>query len=92
MKPNAARIYTRVMTREEAEALCARNAAEHPDRRTHQWRVREEADGSWAVLKIAVPPPPDTTEEVEAAERPPTADDPRTSAMQNLGPNVGPVI
>lgn len=80
------------MTREEADALCARNAAEHPDRETHQWRSRREDDGTWSVLKIAVPPQPGLSEEVEAAERPPTPDDPRTAAMQNLGPHVGPGI
>ena len=80
------------MTREEAEALCALNAAEHPDRETHQWRPRQEPGGAWSVVRIAVPPRPGLTEEVEAAERPPTPDDPRTAAMQNLGPNVGPVI
>ena len=74
------------MTREEADALCERNAAAHPDRATHQWRPREEADGTWSVLKIAVPPNPETTEEVEAAERPPTADDPRAPIFQNIPP------
>ena len=80
------------MTRQEAEALCARNAARHPDRETHQWRPRRDAAGGWSVVKIALPPQPGLTEEIEAAERPPTADDPRTAAMRNLGPHVGPGI
>jgi hypothetical protein len=80
------------MDEAEARNACARLAAEHPDRKTHQWRAREEADGSWSVVKIALPPPERTTPETRADERPPTADDPRTSAMQNLGPNVGPGI
>lgn len=80
------------MTRAEAERLCARYAAEHPDRRTHQWRPRRGAGGAWSVVKIALPPTPEGVEEVEAAERPPTADDPRSAAMQNLGPHVGPVF
>ena len=36
--------------------MCERLAAEHPDRETHQWRPREQPDGSWAVVKIALPP------------------------------------
>ncbi len=80
------------MTREEAEALCARNAAEHPERETHQWHPRAEADGTWSVMKIAVPPTPKLTEELVADEKPPTPDDPRDAHMRNIGPNVGPGI
>lgn len=79
------------MEESEAREACARLAREHPDRATHQWRPREEADGTWSVVKIALPPTPETTTETLAEERPPTADDPRTAAMQNLGPNVGPI-
>ncbi len=78
------------MTEAEARAACAKHASEHADRETHQWRPREEVDGSWSVVKIAIPPTQATTTETRAEERPPTADDPRTTAMQNLGPNVGP--
>jgi hypothetical protein len=74
------------MTRQEAEAICKRNAAEHPDRETHQWRPREDADGTWSVVKIAMAPRPPGVEEVEAAERPPTADDPRAPIFQNIPP------
>ncbi len=80
------------MNESEAREACTRFAAEHPDRATHQWHPRQEADGSWSVVKIALPPNADTTPETRAEERPPTADDPRSSAMQNLGPNVGPGI
>jgi len=65
------------MTRDDAEALCARNAAEHPDRKVAQWRPQEHPDGTWTVVRN---------------ERPPTPDDPRTAAMQNLGPHIGPAI
>jgi hypothetical protein len=78
------------MDRAEAEALCAANAAEHPDRETHQWRPREEPDGTWNVIKIAIPPNEPGTEELEASERPPTADDPRDAHLRNVGPWVGP--
>jgi hypothetical protein len=80
------------MTREEAAALCAKNAAEHPDREVAQWRPQEQPDGSWSVVRIGLRPMSDTSEETRADERPPTPDDPRTAAMQNLGPNVGPVV
>ena len=80
------------MTEAEARELCARLAAEHADRHTHQWRPRQEAHGSWSVVKIALPPAEETTPETRAEEKPPTADDPRSSAMQNLGPHVGPGI
>jgi hypothetical protein len=81
-----------LVKREEAEALCARNAAEHPDRKVAQWRPQEQPDGTWTVVRIGIPPMPDTSDETRADERPPTPDDPRTAAMQNLGPNVGPVV
>ena len=80
------------MTEAEAREACARLAAEHPDRETHQWRPRQEPDGSWSVLKIALPPAQATTPETRAEERPPTAGDPRTVSEQNLGPNIGPGI
>jgi hypothetical protein len=80
------------MDEAQARAECERLAREHPDRETHQWRPRQEADGSWSVIKIALPPNGPTTAETRAEEKPPTADDPRSSAMQNLGPNVGPGI
>jgi hypothetical protein len=79
------------VTRPEAERECARLAAEHPDRETHQWHPREGADGEWEVVKIALrPTDPNRQAEQRAEEKPPTADDPRSAAMRNLGPNVGP--
>jgi hypothetical protein len=48
--------YSRSMTRKEAEEQCARLALEHPDRETHQWRPRQEANGEWSIMKIALPP------------------------------------
>lgn len=77
------------MTREEAEALCTRNAAEHPDREVAQWRPQEQPDGSWGVVKVGIPPTPDLTEELLADERPPTPDDPTSVQMQNIGRNAG---
>ena len=77
------------MTREEAEALCAKNAAEHPDRKIAQWVPRQESSGEWVVVRVGIPAP-ETTEEIRADERPPTPDDPRTASMRDIGPYVGP--
>ena len=79
------------MTREESEALCAEYAAEHPDRKVAQWIPQEQPDGEWVVLRVGIPAP-DTTEEIRADERPPTADDPRDAHMRNIGPWVGPGV
>ena len=78
------------MTEAEAQEACARYAAEHPDRQTHRWRPRQEADGSWSVVKIALAPEGPLGTETRAEEKPATPDDPRTAAEQNLGPNIGP--
>jgi hypothetical protein len=82
------------MTRAEAERQCTRLAAEHPDRATHQWRPREEADGEWSVVKIALPPiDPNRHAELRADEKPPTADDARSAHERNVGgPNIGPIL
>ena len=80
------------MTREEAEREAGRLEAEHPDRQTHRFLAREQADGSWAVVKVGLPPLGELTPETRAEEKPPTADDPRSPAMRDLGPNVGPGI
>jgi hypothetical protein len=79
------------MTRAQAEQECKRLAAEHPDRETHQWHPRQEADGAWAVVRIALPPPADLEiqAELQADEKPPTADDPRPAHYRNAGPWVG---
>jgi hypothetical protein len=79
------------VTREEAEAMSAQLAAEHPDRETHQWRPRQDGSGSWDVVKIALPAVDMATLQAEtrADERPPTPDDVRTSSGRNLGPGGG---
>lgn len=74
------------VTREEAEALCAENAAEHPDRKVAQWRSQRASDGTWSVIRIGLAPAEETTPEVRADEKPPTADDPRASIFQNIPP------
>lgn len=76
------------MTRAEAEAACARNAKEHPDRKRAQWRPREIGDGEWTVIRIDLPPTPETVPEIRADERPPEPPDPRP----DVPPTVGPVF
>ena len=68
--------------------MCKRLAAEHPDRETHQWHPRKQPDGSWAVVKIALPPtdPKDLATETRADEQPDTGDDPRHNVFRNVPP------
>lgn len=87
------REWAEPVNRAEAERECRRLAAEHPDRETNRWLARPAPDGSWQVVKVGLPPgDPSRTPETLAAEKPPTADDPRSAAMRNLGPHVGPGI
>ena len=74
------------MTREEAERECERRAREDPERLTHTWLSKELPSGTWAVVKVDLPPAAsgDVTE-TRADERPPTPDDPRTAAARNSG-------
>jgi len=74
------------MTRAEAEALCARNAAEHPDRKVAQWLAREGPEGEWAVVRIGLPPSRETATETRGDERPPTPPDPRPDVPPTVGP------
>jgi hypothetical protein len=80
------------MTKQQAEHESARLSAEHPDRDRARWRPREEPDGSWSVVRIALAPIDDTLQaETRAEERPPTADDPRSPGVRDVGgPWVGP--
>jgi hypothetical protein len=74
------------VTRDEAEALCSKNAAEHPDRKIAQWRPKKLAEGEWTVVRIELPPTPETTPEVRADERPPEPADPRPDVPPTVGP------
>lgn len=77
------------MTRDEAQAECRRLAAEHPDRATHSWLAREDADGDWTVVKIgAVGARPLGTRQ-ESKPRPPQADDPRPAMWRDVGGPYG---
>jgi hypothetical protein len=83
--------YAFLVTRANAERECRRLAAEHPERATHQWHPKQASDGSWTVVRIALPPPDNELHaETRADEKPPAGEDVRTAAFRNLGPNVGP--
>jgi len=76
------------VTRDEAEAECRRLADEHPERAKHRWFPRAQANESWVVVKVEVPPGTRVDplgEEIRADEKPPTPDDPRTSYSRNVG-------
>ena len=76
------------MTREEAEARCAELNAAREEGDPGHWLTREGEDG-WEVVRVNVPglaergPLKETT---EARPRPPTADDPRPSSIQQVPP------
>lgn len=76
------------MNQQEAEALCAKYAAEHPDRETHSWIARPTGDGEFAVIKIGLPPIEKLNLKTNAGEEdaPQTGDDPRPSLFQNVPP------
>jgi hypothetical protein len=48
-------------------------------------KVQLDPSGKWR----AVEPPRETTETIEAAERPPTPDDPRTAPFRQMPPMGG---
>jgi hypothetical protein len=80
------------VTREEAQSEAQRLAAEHPDRATHRWLAREDADGSWSVAKVTLPPglrADPLKETVEAKPEPPQPDDPRSAYERNVGGPYG---
>ena len=74
------------MTREEAEALCATNAEEHPDRDVAQWKPRQDERGAWTVVRIGLAPSVETATGLRADERPPTPPDPRPDVPPTVGP------
>ncbi|MBN8866069.1 MAG: hypothetical protein J0H98_00810 [Solirubrobacterales bacterium] len=75
------------MDEQEARARCAELAEGSPDRDTHSWMPRPQPDGSWTVVKLAVPSPkaPEGTRTVSAKDQA-AQDDPRTALEQNIPP------
>jgi len=76
------------MDEAEARARCAELSENSPERTTHSWIPREQADGSWKVVKLAVPSPssPETVKTVSAKDQI-AQDDPRPAIEQNLPPH-----
>lgn len=76
------------MTEEQAKERCAELAAASPDRETHSWLPRKGPDGSWAVVKLAIPSPAaqQQTGTSKSGDAPGIKDDPRTALEQNIPP------
>ena len=74
------------MTEKEARDRCAALSKESPERFTHSWVARETAV-DWAVVKLAVPTPGADPIETETTKDPMAVqEDPRDSAIRNVGP------
>jgi hypothetical protein len=74
------------MTRSEAAALCGQMNREHPERTIYKWLARPAEQG-WEVVRVELPERGNgpLREGIEAAERPPWADDTRTAEARNVG-------
>jgi hypothetical protein len=75
------------MRREEAEALCARLANDHPDRETHAWLPSRVCTDEWSVVKVRCPHARTlaATGTSTGARPRPEAEDPRPVIWKNLG-------
>ena len=70
-----------------ARARCAELAESSPDRDTHSWIPRELPDGSWKVVRLAVPSPgtPDGVKTVSSGEEA-GQEDPRNHMEKSFPP------
>ena len=75
------------MDESEARARCVQLSETSPERETHSWVPKEQPDGSWTVVKLAVPSPksPESVKTVSAKDQA-GQDDPRTAFEQNVPP------
>jgi hypothetical protein len=62
------------MERAEAQELAIRLGQEHPERAKYRWLAREQADGEWTVVKVALPSTPALNATVETKPKPPQDD------------------
>jgi hypothetical protein len=62
------------MSKAEAQELATRLVQEHLDRAKYRWLAREQADGEWTVVKVALPSTPPLNAAVETRPRPPHDD------------------
>ncbi|MGB0121165.1 MAG: hypothetical protein WBP55_09470 [Solirubrobacterales bacterium] len=75
------------MDEQQAKERCATLEAESPDRETHSWIPREGADGTWSIVKLAVPSPKKTdTITTQSGDDQGIKDDPRPAMEQNVPP------
>jgi hypothetical protein len=77
------------MTRDDAERRCAELNHAADDGAAGRWMVQEGEGGEWHAVHVNVPglkPRDPLKETIEARPRPPTADDPRPSSVQNAPP------
>jgi hypothetical protein len=75
------------MTREQAEEHAAQLNAEHPERASNRWIVKEDQDG-WTVARVSLPPGmriDPVKETTESRPTPPHPADPRSPFEQNVG-------
>lgn len=75
------------MDEQEARTRCAELTESSPERETHSWVPKAQADGTWTVIKLAIPSPksPAGVKTVSSKEQA-TKDDPRTPMEQNFPP------
>jgi hypothetical protein len=76
------------MNRIDAEETARRFARTHSDRATYRWLVRQDADGEWIVVKVALASgePGDPLKGTTGSESKPTEPDhPRHTSGKNLG-------
>jgi len=77
------------MDEREAQELCGKLAAEHPDRDTHRWIARADDAGEWSVVKIGLPPIIDlklSTTSGSESEGQPAGEDPGPPLFRNIPP------
>lgn len=61
----------------------------HPDRLTHTWMARGDADGEWEVVKVRLPGPvriDPLKATTESRPKPQTPDDPRPGPFRDVPP------
>ena len=77
------------MTRDEAERRAEELTEAAEPGSLGRWMVQEAKGGGWQVVQVSVPGINERgplKESVEARPRPPTADDPRPSGVQQAPP------
>jgi hypothetical protein len=62
------------MKKVDAHELATRLGREHPDREKYRWLAREQPDGEWTVVKVAIPSAGPVTPSVESRPKPPHDD------------------